>query len=106
MRLKIRGGTVNHGDPSLCSTCRFATIVKGQRLRDEIVECQRLSDRSRIAFPVTACSEYSDQRIPSLGDMEDIAWILRSDPRRNQIGFVEARKLKPRDRYVLRDDLD
>ena len=106
MRLKIRGGTVNHGDPSLCSTCRFATIVKGQRLRDDIVECRRLSDRARITFPVTSCSEYSDQRIPSLGDMEDIAWVLRSDPHRNQIGFVEARKLKPRDRYVLREDWD
>jgi hypothetical protein len=106
MRLKIRGGTVNHGDPSLCSTCRFATIVKGQRLRDEIVECSRLSEHARITFPVTFCTSYSDQRIASIGDMEDIAWVLRSDPRRNQIGFVEARKLNPRNRYVLREDWD
>ena len=42
MHLKIRGGTVNHGDPSLCSTCRFATIIKGQRPSDEIVECRCL----------------------------------------------------------------
>ncbi len=104
MRLKIRGGTVNHGDPSLCSTCRFATIVKGQRPSDEIIQCGRLSDAFRVTFPVTSCTSYSDERLPSLGDMEDIAWILRSDPRRNQIGFVEARKLKPRDRYVLGDD--
>lgn len=36
--------------------------------------------------------------------MEDIAWILRSDPKRNEIGFVRASKLRDRDRYVLLDD--
>jgi len=33
MRIKIRGGTADHGGPSLCLTCRFATVVKGQRLQ-------------------------------------------------------------------------
>ena len=42
MRVKVRGGTVQHGQPSLCLTCRSATIVKGPRLRDDIVECSRL----------------------------------------------------------------
>ncbi len=106
MRFKIRGGTVNHGDPPLCTTCRFATIVKGQRLREEIVECSRLSDRARITFPVMFCTGYADVRQASIREMEEIAWILRSDPRRNQIGFVEARKLKPAERYVLPDDWD
>ena len=106
MRIKIRGGTADHGAPSLCLTCRFATVVKGQRLRDEIIECSRLSDHSRIAFPVTSCSGYSDRRHASMRDMEDIAWVLRSDPRRNQIGFVPAKKLKPQDRYVLPDEWD
>jgi hypothetical protein len=61
---------------------------------------------SRIAFPVTSCSGYSDRRHASMRDMEDIAWVLRSDPRRNQIGFVPAKKLKPQDRYVLPDEWD
>jgi len=39
-------------------------------------------------------------------DMEDILWVLRSDPRKNQIGFVPAKKLKPQDRYVLPDEWD
>ena len=51
MRVKIRGGTVNHGDPSLCSTCRFATIVKGQRLRDEIGECDGCPITLASPFP-------------------------------------------------------
>ena len=105
MRVKIRGGTVMHGDTPLCQTCRYATIVKGPTLGDEIIECANISrDRGRITFPVTYCTEYSDRRQPSLREMEGTAWILRSDPKRNQIGFVPASKLRERERYVLVED--
>jgi hypothetical protein len=107
MRLKIRGGTVQHGEQSLCLTCRNATVVKGQSLREEIVQCGRLSPgHDLIPFPVTSCSGYLDRRHPSIRDMEDIAWVLRTDAKRKQIGFIQARQLKPRDRYVLPDDED
>jgi hypothetical protein len=36
--------------------------------------------------------------------MEEIAWVLRSDPKRNQVGFVRASDLKPKERCVLPDD--
>jgi len=36
--------------------------------------------------------------------MEDTAWVLRSDPRRQQIGFVHASKLTDDERYVLQED--
>ena len=105
MRVKIRGGTANHGEPSLCLTCRYATIVKGTSLRDEIVECGQLSgSRNRIAFPVTVCTDYSDRRQPSLRAMEEIAWVLRSDPRKNDIGFVKRSELTRRERFVLDED--
>jgi hypothetical protein len=107
MHLKIRGGTVKHGEPSLCLTCRHATIVEGPTLRDRIVDCGRLNGDSRVPFPVASCTGYSDRRHLSIRDMEDLAWVLRTDPKRNQIGFVQARELKPRDRYVLSlDDSD
>ena len=106
MHLKIRGGTANHGEPSLCLTCRFATLVKGQRLREDIVECSRLSDHSRITFPVNFCTGYADRRHASIREMEEIAWVLRSDPSRNKVGFVKASKLNPQDRYVLPDEWD
>jgi hypothetical protein len=38
--------------------------------------------------------------------MEEIAWVLRSDAKTKQIGFVPARKLKPEDRYVLPGEWD
>jgi hypothetical protein len=105
MRLKIQGGTAQDGDPPLCHTCRYATIIRGPGLQDRIVECGRLSTGpTRIPFPVTSCSAYSDRRQPSLYDMEDIAWVLRTDARKTRIGFVRARELKPRNRLLLGDD--
>jgi hypothetical protein len=105
MRVKIRGGTVTHGDPPLCQTCRYATIVRGVTLRDELIECQELAfGRQRITFPVTYCTSYSDSRRPSLREMEQIAWVLRTDANRNQIGFVPASKLCERERHVMIED--
>ena len=60
--------------------------------------------RDEIRFPVTSCTGYSDRRCASLYDLEDIAWVLRSDARTKNIGFVRARDLKHDDRHVLDDD--
>jgi len=107
MRLKILNGTVRHGEPSLCVTCRHATIVQGPSLQDRIVDCGLLSSRdSRIPFPVPSCSGHSDRRHPTVHEMEDIAWVLRTDARKKNIGFVQARELKPSLRYVLSNEWD
>jgi len=103
MRVKIRGGTVNHGEPPLCSSCRFSTTIKGARLGDEIVSCGARNTPARISFRVTSCSEYVHRAQPSLFRMEEIAWVLRSSPSGKKIGFVEARKLKDDDRHVLEE---
>jgi len=105
MYLKIRGGTARNDHSSLCLSCRHATVVRGASLRDEIVQCARLSDGvNRITFPVTSCSGHVDRMHATISEMEETAWILRSDPRRNEVGFVKASSLKPRDRYVLSED--
>lgn len=104
MHLKIQGGTANHDEPTLCCTCRFATIVKGHT-QHQIIECSRLADgRGRITFKVTSCTTYSDGRQPSLHHMEDVAWILRSDPKRNSIGFVRPRNVTIRERFLMDED--
>ena len=38
--------------------------------------------------------------------MEDIAWVLRTDARRKQIGFVRSKDLKHADRHVLNHVFD
>jgi hypothetical protein len=104
MRIKVFHGTTTDQSTPLCPTCRWSTIVRGPRLGDEIVECAQLSRRPRIAFPVVSCSDYADRRRASLREMEEVAWVLRSDATRNKIGFVPAKDLKPKDRFVLDDD--
>jgi hypothetical protein len=105
VRIKVRGGTVDHGQGSLCETCRYSTIIRGRTLGDEIVECDRLSfENPRVTFAVASCSAYSDRRQASLKQMEELAWILRSDPHRNQVGFVRSSRLTDEERYVLQED--
>ena len=36
--------------------------------------------------------------------MEEIAWVLRSDPKKNEIGFVKRSELTRRERFVLDDE--
>jgi len=36
--------------------------------------------------------------------MEQTAWVLRSDPHRNQMGFVRSSRLTDEERYVLDED--
>ena len=104
MRVKIHGGTADHGAPSLCLSCRWATVIRGPRLSNEIVECAQLSFvKRRVTFPVVRCSDYSDRRLASIREMEEIAWILRSDSLRNKVGFVRSSELKEDERFVLDD---
>lgn len=105
MRIKVRGGTVDHGQRSLCETCRWSTVIRGAKLGDEIVECSQLSYRNqRVPFPVVSCSRYGNRSQTSLREMEEIAWVLRSDPRRNQVGFVHSSRLRDEERFVLEED--
>lgn len=105
MRFKIYGGTARGDEPSLCLTCRHATIVRGRNLHDEIVECRLLSyNDGRVSFPVRACSSYSDRRQPSVFEMELIAWELRTDRKKGPIGFHPPERRSEALRRVLDDD--
>ena len=94
MHLKIHGGTAPGNSHSLCHTCRYSTIVRGTRSNEELIECSRLGDETRIKFAVKSCSVYSDRATPSLDHMEDIAWLLRTDVKRKHLGFVRASDLR------------
>ena len=96
MFLKVQGGTANHGESALCHTCRNATVVKGRSFNDEIIECSALSVARRITFAVTSCTDYNDRRRPSRYDLEDLAWVLRTDSKTRAIGFVKPDPNRPR----------
>ena len=96
---------MDHGRRSLCESCRWSTVIRGPKIGDEIVECYQLSSvNRRVTFPVTSCSDYLNRNQPTVRQMEEIAWVLRSDPRRNQIGFVHSSKLSEDERHVLTEE--
>jgi hypothetical protein len=39
-----------------------------------------------------------------LREMEETAWILRTDAKRHRVGFVPSKDLKPKDRFVVEED--
>ena len=102
MKVKVHGGTAADNEPSLCLSCRHATIVKGRRASQEIIRCGQVE--SRITFPVTSCTTYVHKAHPTLWAMEDIAWVLRTDLKKNHIGFVRAKDLRHPDRHVLDEE--
>lgn len=91
--IKVKGGTPEGGE-SLCGTCRWAHIVKGFGVSQEIVRCGWLAPSPQVAFPVSQCSSYDDKRIPSKHDMEKIAWILLTKETGRSIGFVTAKQFR------------
>jgi hypothetical protein len=102
MTIKIHGGTARDGEPALCLSCRYASIVFGTSTRDTLIRCSRVE--APIAFKVTSCTEYLSRQHPSLYHMEDIAWILRTDTKRKQVGFVRSQDLTPRERLFVEDE--
>ncbi|HEX6975297.1 MAG TPA: hypothetical protein VF147_12920 [Vicinamibacterales bacterium] len=96
MKTKVYGGTVTHEGSSLCETCSNSTIIRGRTLDEEIVECHAsVMHGRRIPFKVTACSSYSDARLPSYADMVRTAWILTPHSKRRPAGFIRGADLKP-----------
>lgn len=52
----------------------------------------------------TPCTEYLNRNHPSLYHMEDIAWVLRTNAKRNQIGFVRSKHLKLKERVFFDEE--
>ena len=96
MLIKIYGGTRVQEEQNLCETCRCARIVRGRRNDEEIVFCSAMAvDPVRIAFKVTSCSDYVDDRVPPYHELVEKAWILTPRTRRRPAGFVRGSELEP-----------
>ena len=91
--VRIKSGTPK-GAESLCNTCRWAHIVKGFLESQETVRCKWVSEDPCVEFPVSQCNAYDDKRIPSLWDMQQIAWVLVTKSAGRSVGFVTAKRFK------------
>lgn len=106
MQVKVRNGTVSSGDSSLCNTCRHATIIRGQTMDEEIVQCQATPmTTTRIVFKVTSCSAYNDGRLPSYLQLMEQAWILQPGSKRRAAGFIRSRDLREEEIRSVMEEL-
>ena len=106
MRTKIYGGTAVNGERSLCATCRFATIVKGRSLDEEVVHCQSITTNGmRVPFKVTSCTSHSDIDQPTYMQLLEDAWILTPASRRKPAGFVRHSDLKAEEMRAIMVEL-
>lgn len=103
MKLKIRGGTSDSSQPGLCMSCKKAVVVQGQNLKEEIIQCEELYGDHRIRFKVTSCNKYLEATHMTIREMEDMAWILRTDDKARQIGFIRHKDMddKDKDKWTL-----
>ena len=106
MRLTIERSTARQDGPALCLSGRHATTssARASATRSFSVAGYPKAPTESCSFPATFCSGYVNRTPPTITEMEETAWILRSDPRKNEIGFVKASSLKLKDSYVLNDE--
>jgi hypothetical protein len=91
--IKVKGGTPQ-GSESLCRTCSRGHIIKRFRANEEEVFCRYFYIEREIRFPVSECTFYEDKRLASKQEMEEIAWILRTDMPRRRVGFISPEQLR------------
>jgi hypothetical protein len=96
MDIKIEGGTAP-GSENLCLSCIYSQVVRGQKLDEELITCSRLTvygdTYARVPFRVSSCNQYKRAGLPSIHDMEKIAWVLVTKSDAKQIGFVRAKDM-------------
>ena len=102
----VRGGTI--GGIPLCRTCRNATYIQGAAESQRLLMCGEFSgydDKKPMPFEAYECSVYEDKRLPSKRDLEDTAWILRTNPKqKGTLGFFSPQQLRELRREKLIDD--
>jgi hypothetical protein len=87
--VNAKGGTPE-GCESLCRSCTSGHIITGFSASEQEVFCRTFYIEREIHFPVRECTFYTDRRLATKTEMEEIAWHLRSTngkPSRN-LGFV------------------
>lgn len=91
--IKVKA-SIPEGCESLCRTCTRGHIITGFRATEEEVFCRTFYIEREIRFPVRECTFYEDKRLASKEEMEQIAWILRTDTPRRRVGFVSPEQIR------------
>ena len=94
-KLKVLNGARSSSAPRLCDTCDNGLMRKGAAESDERIYCT-IMERD-LETRVVECNRYVDCSQPSLWAMKQIAWLLKTDSKREAIGFVRAGEWERKD---------
>lgn len=81
---KIHNGTIR-SDINLCLSCRHAHRTIGISGRESIL-CNA-NYQYKVKEAIAHCSHYLNKNLPTLTDMQEIAWTLMTDKGGRKIGF-------------------
>lgn len=84
---KVFGGTPQ-GSKSICLNCRNSQKIIGLNFQTVVI-CRVSHPTMEMRFPVAECNIFDDKRVPSLYDMEQIAWEVKSRSR-GKVGFKKG----------------
>ena len=88
--ITVRNGTAV-GKESLCRTCRHAHIQLGYSESEEEVRCGFHYESPRLVlFAVRECSDYLSKLVPTLREMEDMAFVIDLRKGNPRAGFGGA----------------
>lgn len=88
--ITVRNGTAV-GQESLCRTCRHAHIQLGYSESEEEIRCGYFYDQPRLVpFAVNQCSDYLSKLVPTLYEMQKMAFIIDVRKGNPRAGFGGA----------------
>ena len=99
MRFQIKGYKTLAAGEDLCKTCTFSTCATFDD-NTRAVYCSQLD--TRLSKRVSECNRYKKKGEPTVWDMKEIAWVLRTEKSGRAIGFARPRDLRDKER----DDLE
>lgn len=87
--MKVRNGTPDFSEPSLCESCAYARVTRGEAPSEMVVVCTASYSAPQIVrFKVVDCSAYFHRAKVPYSKMEEIAWFVDVDHKTNNVGFV------------------
>ena len=88
--ITVRNGTAV-GRESLCRTCRHAHMQLGYSESEEEVRCGYHYEAPRLVlFAVRECSDYLSKLVPTLREMEEMAFVIDLKKGNPRAGFGGA----------------
>jgi len=94
MHFKIFSATARSDDKDLCRSCRESHIFRTDAGKETVL-CEAVySTPFQILGKVTQCNRYKDANTPSLHDMKNTAWVLRTNSSGLAMGFIQNKEYR------------